>query len=214
MKTINFLVFLLLFVVFGIGCATYLISKENVCERVAVYIPRELFFTGGSESFFLEVLKNLGGVVDELAEDTEMFWRNYPENAGTVNIKVMFSHSDLIAAGLAMENELQAYLESIVFGFDSISRFEKEIREAYTRFVFIVDFEEFRKDARITRLLDFVFPYLGQVEYLRRVLYLYNMANLEKIVFYLEDNETLERIEMYNFLHDAPRGLSMRHNVQ
>ena len=190
-------------------------------DKITVYIPRELFFTGQApEDSFIALFKESGGVVAELSEDRHTFWRNYPENAGIAYIEVSFAYSDLRAMRSKIEAILQANLEAIIEGFDSILKIEKEICETYTRFVFIVDFEEFMDewspligDRSIILLLDFTFPYLGQLEYMRRIFYLYNMADLEKIVFYTQDYETLERMEIYSFLHDAPLGLSMRHNI-
>jgi len=185
------------------------VSDES--NGITVHIPRELFFTGGSEEGFLEFFEEVGRVIAELADDNRTFWANQRENAGTINISVSFSNADRLLAKSAFEEELSLIFDSIVNAFDSIQRFEAETTETYARFVFTVDVEEFGADRNVIELLDFVFPYVGQVEYLLRIFSLYDMTNLERIVFYIEDSNTSERTEIYSFFEDAPLGLSMRH---
>ena len=188
-------------------------AYETAENEIALYIPRELFFHSSDEEFFLDFFQELGGTVAELDDDISSFWRNYPGNAGTVNIGVSFSYSDLTATRLIIEEEILLYLEIIVDAFDSISELQTEHSESYTRFIFVANFEELAGDPWFTDLLDFVLPYISQLEYLRWIFSLYDMDNLEKIVFYVEDSETLELIEIYSFFYDAPLGLSMRHGV-
>ena len=186
-----------------------------VGDKIAIAFPRELFFSGDfPEEDFLAFLRETGAVVAELAEDADTFWRNYPENAGTVDIAVHIPYSELTTIGADIESELQLQLESIAAAFDSVSDLETRTSRAYTRVVFVVDSDAFIDDPRVIELLDFVFPYLGQLEYLRRIFHQYDMTALEEIVFYLEDYDSQERIELYNFFLDAPLGLSMRHGVQ
>ena len=206
-------------------------------EQVSIHIPRELFFTGNlPEEAFLAWINNFGGTVAPLAEDADTFWQRYGENSravwfnyrddmdvfqekyaeivGTAYIHAKFPESDFITLGLEIAEYTQQRLTALIQLFDSISELKTETTEAYTRFVFVVDFDAFVEDHRIIELLDFVFPYCGQLEYLRRIFALYDMAMLEKIVFYIENAETLERTEIYSFLLDAPFGLAIRHGVR
>jgi len=181
-------------------------------DDITIHIPRELFFTGDSEEAVLTFFEESGGIVTEPAEDIDTFWMNYPDNAGTVCIEVRFSPSDLATAGLELENDILFYLDAIATVSDPISAFQIETSEALTRFVFIGSFVEIAQDRRIVELLDFTFPYLGQMEYLRRIVQQYNMADLKEITFYLEDHEMAERFELYSFFQDAPPlGLCIHH---
>lgn len=182
-------------------------------SEITIFIPRELFFTGGSESGFLAYFEESGGVIAQL-EDQDAFWRNHPENAGEQYIEVSFSQLDFESVGKEIEDEIFFYLDSIAGAFESISGYEKETNEAATRVIFTADLEEMAEEQwGFIYLLDFVFPQLGQLEYLRRIFFLYDMAYLEEIVFYVEDSVTSESIKIYSFFLDAPLGLSMRHGV-
>lgn len=193
------------------------INSKNAYENdeIVIYIPRELFFTGGSEEMFLNIFREFGGVIADLADDSATLWRNQHENAETVYISASFSHSDLIDLRIAIDEDLQLIFESIVTSVGLISEFEKETSSVYTRFVFLADVEEFFGDFRAMaiELSDFVFPYIGQLEYLRRIINLYDMGALEEILFYLEDDVTMERFEIYSFLHDVPLSLAIRHVI-
>jgi len=182
-------------------------------EKITVFIPRELFFSGGLEEQILSFFEEWGGIVGTLDEDIQTFWRNYSANAGRVNIEVTFSRTDLTAIGLEMKNELLIYFEELMDIFDSISTFEREASNSYTRFIIRADFDEFIAEPGFIGLLDFAFPDIGVIEYLYRVFHQYNMADLKEIVFFVQDIETLERTEIYSFFDDAPRGLGMRHGV-
>jgi len=179
-------------------------------SKITVNIPRELFFAYGAEEYNVAFFEEFGGIV-ELFEDSNTFWDNYPENAGTQYIEVSFYRSDLAALGREIESGILSTLYSIVAAFDSISEFEKETDEIATRIVFMANFDELDANGNFIALLDFTFPYIGELEYLRRIFKLYDMAYLEEIVFDFQDNETQERIEVYCFLSDAPLGLAMRH---
>ncbi|MCL1992748.1 MAG: hypothetical protein FWG66_07360 [Spirochaetes bacterium] len=185
-------------------------------DEISVFFPRELFFISRSEESFLAFFRENGGVIPQwetLANDIVTFWENYPENAGTVDIGVSFPPANLTAVGLMLEEAIQSILETVIRDFDSISNFARETNEAYTRFVFFADLEALSEDASVIWLFDFVFPSLGQFEYVSRVIHLYNMVELKEIVFYMEDKNTLERIGIYSFFDDAPAGLSMRHGI-
>ena len=192
-----------------IGCASF----SNSSEEITVYIPRDLFFIGGSEDHFLSFFHERGGQIGILDEDTQTFWRNYSTNMGNVDIEVIFSRSDLTAIGLEMESDLNMHMEAITNTFASILTFERKITEIYTKFVIRASLDEFREDMGIIELLDFVFPYMGVIEYLYRIFNQHDMAVLREIAFYLEDNETSELFGIYSFFHDAPRGLGIRHGI-
>lgn len=96
------------------------------------------------------------------------------------------------------------FLEAIAASFDSISGFEKEADQTHTRFIFTADFEGLSNDLGTTWLLDFAFPDLGQLEYMRRIFNLDNMADLQEIVFYLDSDEHPSPFKIYNFFDDAP----------
>ena len=185
-------------------------------DETKIYIPRELFFTRHlQEDDFFMIMEAFGGEVDELYEDADTFWDNYPENAEAGYLGVTLSYLDLNVIQIIMEDDLEAYLEAIVSGFDSILSIEKKTSETYTRFILEADIDELINDQNaIVDLLDFLLPYISQFEYLRRIFSLYDMTLLEKIVFYVEDPETLERLEFYSFFHDAPEGLAMRHILE
>ena len=212
MKNWAFCVFFL-FLISSYGYTGDLSINENIDNEITVYIPRELFFAAGSEVFFLEFFEEMGGIVGEIDEDEQTFWRNHPENAGTTNIEVRFSYSSLIETRLEVEKELKLFLDSILYAFDPISKIVREMNEAYSQFTFFVEFDEFLEDHRAIGLIDFVLVYIGQLEYVRRILTLYDMSNLKKITFYLKNDKTLNRHRMYSFFCDVPLGLSIRHNI-
>jgi len=190
-------------------------DEAKTHEEITVYIPRELFFIGlQGESAALAFFEEFGGIVGILDEDVQTFWRNESANAGTVNIEITFSRSNLIAIAAVMRNELEMFLEAIADNFGST--FEREASGQYTRFVLGVAFYEFfyERPALFFELADFVFPEMGMIEYLYRIFHQYNMADLKEITFYAEDPETSKRIEIYSFLHSAPVGLGIRHGVE
>jgi len=180
-------------------------------DKITVHIPRELFFISSSEELFLNFFETYGGVISELSEDSATFWRNQAENAGTVYIEISFSYADLSTIREILEDEIFLYLLSVEYYIDAISGLDVEVDETATRYIFIADIEEFLRTRDYIFLLDFTFPSMGQLEYLLRIFSLYNMAYLKEIVFYLEDADTQERFRIYDFLLDAPLGLSMRH---
>jgi len=196
-----------------INCATFSNANE-INEEISVFIPRDLFFIGGSEEHFLSYFEEMGGVIGKLDEDTQTFWRNYSTNRGKVYIEVVFLQSDLITIGLEIENELNVYLDIITNAFASIYSFEREINENYTKFIIKGDYDEFVEDPNIIELLDFVFPDMGVMEYLYRIFNQYKMVDLKEIVFYLREKETSKLFRLYSFFDDAPVGLGSRHRIE
>ena len=183
-------------------------------DTVTLFFPRELFFSEDlHEESFLGFLEESGGIVTEPAEDSMTFWDNYPRNAGTIDIEVNFLYSDMVEVREIVEFEMQFVLEGIENHLESILSITRESCDAYTYFYLTVILDDFMDDPRVISLLDFTFPFVGQLDYLLRIFHQYDMASLEKVVFYVIDNETDESFEIYNFLLDAPSGLSMRHNI-
>ena len=198
----------------GWNNATRTVIVETETSFISVRIPRELFFTGGSEEAFLEFFEEFGGIVAELNEDVTEFWRNHRENPGTVYIEVTFPLHGLAELIMLLEDDVHMFLEMIMEDFDSISAYEVEKNDEVTRFIFTADIDELAGGMGIIWLLDVVFPYLGQLEYLIRIFSLYEMDALQDILFCVEDAATGELIEIYSFLADAPIGLYMRHIAQ
>ena len=181
-------------------------------EKITIHIPRELFFSYGSEEFFLFAFEEMGGVVTPPEVDVDAFWSIYPANAGTVYIEVSFPAGVLSILAEYMEDDIYFYMEIIVEAFDSLLDYIKESDAAATRLIFIGDFEGFAADDRAIEVLDFLFPEMGEAEYLRRLFMQYDMSQLSSITFYIQDFETGQLTQVYDFFADAPEGLAMRHN--
>ncbi|MCL2407907.1 MAG: hypothetical protein FWC95_08260 [Defluviitaleaceae bacterium] len=186
-------------------------NTSLVGDEISISIPRELFFTMGSEESILEFFGYFGGIVTKPLQDQDAFWRENQANPGTVNIEASFSPTNLMYMVYIIYEEIHWNLHLVTNFIESIYGTQIESDDAFTRFIFIADIDELANDFRIIELLDFTFPITGQLEYLRRVLSLYDMAAFSDILFYFADYYTEERFKVYSFLDDAPLGLSMRH---
>ena len=185
-------------------------------EDVTIRIPRELFFMGGLEEEFIDFFGEWGGIVAEFEEDRTTFWRNQPENAGTIYMEVVFVRSDLAKLGMEVSRIIQAAAKEIMESFDPISAFNIEVSCEATRFIFTADFDGMATmgDWLFIHLLDFTFPELSVLEYSRRVIFEYDMSELNEISFHFKNDQDLGLHKVYNFFLDAPRGLAVRHGVR